>query len=122
MMRRRGIARRTGPGLVGTVARTAVIAGTAQATANAVNSRAAHKQDARTAAVDQQNAVADLQAQVEQLQAQEAQAQIPVAPAPTPAASVQDDLIAKLTQLGELHSAGILTDEEFAAAKAKALS
>lgn len=120
MMRRRGIARRTGPGLVGTVARTAVIAGTAQATANAVNSRAASKQNARVAAVEQQNAVADLQAQVEQLQVQEAQAQIPVAP--TPAASKPDDLIAKLTQLGELHSAGILTDEEFAAAKAKALS
>lgn len=120
MMRRRSVARRGGPGLVGTVARTAVIAGTAQATANAVNTSAARKQDARTAAVDQQNAVTDLQAQVEQLQAQEAQAQIPAAPAP--AASGQSDLIAKLTQLGELHAAGILTDEEFSAAKAKALS
>lgn len=118
MMRRRSTARRGGPGLVGTVARTAVIAGTAQATANAVNSSAARKQDARAAAVDQQNAFTELQQQVEQLQAQEAQAQIPAASAAAP----QSDLVAKLTQLGELHAAGILSDEEFAAAKAKALS
>lgn len=120
MMRRRSVARRGGPGLVGTVARTAVIAGTAQATANAVNSRAASKQRAAASAVEQQNAVADLQAQVEQLQVQEAQAQMPAAPAPE--AGGQSDLITKLTQLGELHAAGILTDEEFVAAKAKALS
>lgn len=120
MMRRRSSARRGGPGLVNTVARTAVIAGTAQATANAVNRSAAQKQDARAAAIAQQNAVADLQQQVESLQAQEAQAVIP--PAPAPEAGGQGDLIAKLTQLGELHAAGILTDEEFAAAKAKALS
>lgn len=120
MMRRRSTARRSGPGLVGTVARTAVIAGTAQATANAVNSSAARKQEARAAAVEQQNVVADLQQQVEELQAQEVQAQIPVAP--QPAAAAQSDLVAKLTQLGELHAAGILTDEEFAAAKAKALA
>lgn len=116
MMRRRSASRRSGPGLVGTVARTAVIAGTAQATANAVNSSAARKQDARAAAADQQNAVADLQQQVEQLQVQEAQAQMPAAPA-----AGQSDLVTKLTQLGELHAAGILNDEEFAAAKAKAL-
>lgn len=113
--------RRGGPGLVGTMARTAVIAGTAQATANAVNSRAEHKQQATMAAAEQHNAVAELQQQVEALQAQEAQAVV-TPPAPAPAAAPQDALIAKLAQLGELHSAGILTDDEFAAAKAKILS
>lgn len=112
--------RRTGPGLVGTVARTAVIAGTAQATANAVNTRAGQKHSARSAAIEQQNAVAELQQQVDALQAHEAQAAIS-APAAAVAAP-QDELIQRLTQLGELHAAGILTDEEFAAAKAKALS
>ena len=37
-------------------------------------------------------------------------------------AAAGDDLMAKLTQLGELRSAGILSEEEFAAAKAKLLS
>lgn len=118
MMRRRSAARRGGPGLVETVARTAVIAGTAQVTANAVNSSAARKQEARAAAAADKNAVAELQQQVEALQAQEVKAEIPAAPSATGGS----DLIAKLTQLGELHASGILTDEEFAAAKAKALA
>lgn len=33
-----------------------------------------------------------------------------------------EDLTAKLTQLAELNKSGVLTDEEFAAAKAKLLS
>jgi hypothetical protein len=52
----------------------------------------------------------------------------PVAPpqaAPAPASpagsGVNDVLLAQLTQLGELHGKGVLTDEEFAAAKAKLL-
>lgn len=48
----------------------------------------------------------------------------PAEPAPPPAApapSGGDDLIARLTHLASLHSAGVLTDEEFAAAKAKLL-
>jgi hypothetical protein len=44
----------------------------------------------------------------------------PPAPAPAPAAS-QADMIAQLEQLGRLHEAGVLTDEEFAAQKAKLL-
>ena len=40
----------------------------------------------------------------------------PAAPAPT-----HDDMVAELQRLGDLHSKGILTDEEFAAAKAKLL-
>lgn len=44
----------------------------------------------------------------------------PAAAAPAPAAG--DDLMAKLTKLAEMKAAGILSDEEFAAAKAKLLS
>jgi membrane protease subunit (stomatin/prohibitin family) len=51
---------------------------------------------------------------------QQAAEQQPVAPAqPAPA---HDDKIEKLKQLGELKNAGILTDEEFAAEKAKILN
>ena len=42
------------------------------------------------------------------------------APAPAPAAS-ETDTIEALKELGELHAQGILTDEEFAAQKAKLL-
>jgi hypothetical protein len=42
-----------------------------------------------------------------------------VAP-PAPAAA-EDPLTAQLNQLASLHTAGVLSDEEFAAAKAKAL-
>ncbi len=48
--------------------------------------------------------------QIAELQAQQA-----------PAAPAQDDQMAELTRLAQMHSAGILTDEEFTAAKAKAL-
>ena len=42
-------------------------------------------------------------------------------PAPAPAAASQDDMSAELKRLGDLHASGVLTDEEFAAAKAKVL-
>jgi hypothetical protein len=46
----------------------------------------------------------------------------PVAPAPAPApAAPVDPTVAQIQKLAELHAAGILSDEEFAAAKAKAL-
>jgi uncharacterized protein YdgA (DUF945 family) len=41
--------------------------------------------------------------------------------APAPAAPAEDDPMAEVQKLAEMHAAGILTDEEFAAAKAKAL-
>lgn len=54
--------------------------------------------------------------QEERIQDLEAQ-QAPAAPAyaapPPAAAGPSDDAIAKLTQLGQLHEQGILTDEEF---------
>ena len=103
MMRRGGR-----PGLIGMAARTAVVAGTATAVAGGVQAHQANKQ--------QQAAEADAYEQ-QQAAAQMAQA----APAATPAASPQDELTAKLEQLASLHAQGILSDEEFASAKAKAL-
>ena len=44
----------------------------------------------------------------------------PAAPAAAPADS-NDDAMAQVTKLAELHKQGILTDQEFTAAKAKAL-
>ena len=64
-----------------------------------------------------------MQAQMEQMQAQQAAAAAaaPAAAAAAPAGA-GDDLMAQLTQLAQLHQAGVLSDEEFAAAKAKLLS
>lgn len=93
------------PRLLRTAARTAVIAGTA----TAVSGRVANRQQNRWA---QQNA---------QAQAAAASAPVPAA-APAPAAAAGgDDMIEKLKQLADLHAQGILTDDEFAAQKAKIL-
>jgi Short C-terminal domain len=86
---------RRGPGLVRTVGRTAVIAGTA----TAVSGRVADRQA-------QRNAPAEPQAQAVE------------APVEAPA---DDDYTAELEKLGDLHAKGILTDEEFAAKKAQLL-
>ncbi len=88
------------PGLIRGVARTAVIAGTATAVSNNVSRR----QAGRWAQQDQQQ-MAEQQQQM----------------APPPPAPANDDPIAKLKELGELLAQGILTDEEFAAQKAKLL-
>ena len=54
-------------------------------------------------------------------EAQEA-APPPAPEAPPPAAAPEEDpTVAKLNELAKLHASGVLTDEEFAAAKAKAL-
>ena len=99
------------PGLLRGVARTAVIAGTATAVSGRVQRRQAEKYADRDAQI-----YADREAAYEQQMAAAAPA-----PAPAPAAAA-DDPIAKLKELGELHSQGVLTDEEFAAAKAKVLN
>lgn len=119
------------PGLVGTMARTAVIAGTATAVSGNVQASQAAKQQAvaqKQAAEQAQAAqVAAMQAQIADLQA----AQAPAAPAPNPPvapvapvapAPPGNDLMGQLQQLAGMHQAGILTDAEFAAAKAKLLS
>ena len=42
--------------------------------------------------------------------------------APAPAARLAPDLTTQLQQLAQLHTAGVLSDEEFAAAKQKLLA
>ena len=98
-------------GLLRMAARTAVVAGTA----TAVSGRVAHRQNEKWAAqeqgdYDQQQAAYDAGVQAAQAQAQVA--------TPAPA---QADPNAELQNLANLHAQGVLTDEEFAAAKAKIL-
>lgn len=118
--------RRAGrPGLVGTMARTAVVAGTATAVSGGMQRRAAGRQaqaaDAAAYQQMQQQAALDAQMQAAAQQAAAAQAAAPPA-APAPAAPAADDPVAKLKELAELKAAGVLSDEEFAAMKAKILS
>ena len=94
--------------IMGTVARTAVIAGTA----TAVSGRVAAKQQAG----------AQQAADAAAYQQQQQQAQQAPPPPPAPAAGgMNDAAIAQLKSLAELHQQGILTDEEFSAQKAKIL-
>ncbi|OCI32179.1 SHOCT domain-containing protein [Oerskovia enterophila] len=110
--------RRVGrPGLLGTMARTAVIAGTASATAGAVQR---HQQGKAEQQAEAQQYQAQQQAEQQQMYAaQAAQAQAPAAAAP---AGGENDLLAQLEKLGQLKAAGVLDDAEFAAAKAKLLT
>ncbi len=93
--------RRGRPGLIGraahTAARTAVIAGTATAVSGRVAGRQAAAPETPSAApVPEAVAVAH--------------------------AAMDDDAIARLQKLAELHKAGILTAEEFAEQKARLLA
>lgn len=99
------------------MARTAVIAGTASATAGAVNR---HQQSKAEQQAEQQQYEAQQQAQQQQLYAQQAAAAQAAQAAP-PAAAGGNDLLAQIEQLGQLHANGVLSDAEFAAAKAKLL-
>jgi hypothetical protein len=82
-------------GLVRMAARTAVVAGTA----TAVSGRVARRQAAKYDQPEEQAAPA----------------------AAAPAEPEQDEQIAKLQDLAQLNKQGVLSDEEFAAAKAKVL-
>lgn len=97
------------PGLIRGVARTAAIAGTATAVSNRVSRRQAGRWSQ--------------QAEAQAYEQQQAQQYAPPPPAPAPvAADGGDDMLAQLEKLGELRDKGILTDEEFAAQKAKLLA
>jgi membrane protease subunit (stomatin/prohibitin family) len=85
-------------GLLRMATRTAVVAGTA----TAVSGRVARRQAAGNA--DQQS-----------------QQTAPPPEAPQAAAPAESDDAAKLQELAQLHANGVLTDEEFAASKAKIL-
>lgn len=82
------------PRLGRAVVRTAVVAGTATAVSGKVQQRQADKQDEKEAAQ---------------------------AAAAAPAAEPEVDAVAEIERLGALKEKGLLTDEEFAAAKAKIL-
>jgi molecular chaperone GrpE (heat shock protein) len=114
-----------------TVARTAVIAGTATAVSNKVSASGQAKAQAKAAQQQQQQAAAEaaaaeqqaaltaqdelanLKTQLEGLQAQQADAAALGGPGA---------MMAQMQQLAELKQAGMLTDEEFAAMKAKLLA
>jgi hypothetical protein len=102
-------------GLIGGMARTAVVAGTATAVSNRVSRRQAN----RWAEKDQS---AQDAADAEAYRQQQGYAQQAPPPPPQPAAPAQTDVVGQLQKLGELKAAGILTDEEFAAQKAKILA
>jgi Short C-terminal domain len=115
-MRRRMVGRSVARVAVG----TAVVAGTAGAVHHHQNQKYAQQDAAAQQQYDQayQQGAADAQAQQ--------QPYYPPPPPPQYAAPVEqapaDDLTAKLQQLAELHNSGVLTDEEFAAAKQKLLA
>ena len=99
------------PGLLRGIARTAVVAGTATAVSGRVQRRQAERYAGRDAAIYAQRDAAYAE------QTQQAQQPVYAAPPPAPA----DDRIEQLRQLGELKAQGILTEEEFAAEKARIL-
>jgi hypothetical protein len=87
------------PGLLRGVARTAVVAGTATAVSNRVSRRQANRWAAQEPAYEEPR--------YEQ-------------PPPAPPAPSSDP-VQRLSELAQLRDRGVLTDEEFAAAKAKIL-
>jgi hypothetical protein len=89
------------PGLLRGVARTAVVAGTATAVSNRVSRRQANRWS--------------------QQEEQQYEQQAPP-PAPAPVAAPQTDVVTQLKELADLKNQGILTEEEFAAQKAKVLA
>jgi hypothetical protein len=115
--------------LLGTVARTAVVAGTATAVSGGMMRHQQQKaaDQAQMAEYQEQQRQAEMQAEVAAQVAAQQPAQPPPAAAPAPAAAVapaggdMDAKLAQLQQLATLHQQGILTDEELAAQKAKIL-
>ncbi len=91
------------------IVRTAVVVGgvTAVAAGSRNKKKVAAEQQAES---DEQ--MDQMQSDIDQMKTQESD--------PAPAAS-SGDMMSELEQLGELHSSGVLTDDEFTAAKAKIL-
>jgi len=99
------------------MARTAAVVGTATATRNAVNR---HQADKNAAAYQHaMDSAQPAEPQVVYVQAPPQEAAPP--PPAAPAAAPQSDLVAQINQLSQLHNAGVLSDAEFEAAKAKLL-
>jgi hypothetical protein len=90
------------PGLLRGVARTAVIAGTATSVSNRVSRRQGQRWQAQ---------------EMQQAPPEQQQAPAPAAPAP----ASEQSTIEQLKELAALKDQGVLTEEEFAAQKAKIL-
>ena len=97
---------RRGPGLFGVMARTAVVAGTATVVSGSIREKQVEGAQAKQAAAQQQAAAA---------------APAPAAAPPSDSGAMTSEMITQLKQLAELHTQGILTDDEFATQKAKLL-
>ena len=102
-------------GLIRGMARTAAVVGTATAVSGRVQRRQQNRWE------QQENAQAYEQQQAAAAAAPPPQYAAP-APAPAPAAPSSADTIEQLTKLADLKAAGILTDAEFEAQKAKILA
>src|SRR5690349_16280399 len=105
------------PGLLRGLARVGVAAGTWTAVSNGVSRRQANRwarQDEQQYYAQQGQAAAQQQAAMQPQAAMQQQA----APAPAP----QRDTVQQLKDLAELKAQGILTEQEFAAQKAKILA
>lgn len=112
-MIRRGFGRIGRPGLLGTMARTAVVAGTATAVTGGMRRR--QEQRAEQAA--------EAQAYEQQQYAPPPAAYQAPAPQAAPSApTATDTLIDQLEKLGDLKDRGLLTDAEFAAQKGRLLA
>jgi hypothetical protein len=109
-------------GLIGGMARTAVIAGTA----TAVSNRVSRRQAARWSEEDQSSAPPPppppQYAAPPPQYAPPPPQYAPPPPAPASAAPAGNDLSEQIQKLAGLRDAGILTEQEFAAAKAKLIS
>jgi len=80
----------------------------------------ARRQEEQAQMEDEQNArISDLEQQQAPAQYQQAPPQYQQPPSPAPAPAASSPMIDQLNQLAELHKQGVLTDDEFAAAKAK---
>jgi hypothetical protein len=83
------------------------------------------RSEVRSAPNQQQQDLETIKAQLAMLQAQQAQAAIAAQQATSlagqTATSAGPDLTTQLQLLGQMHDAGVLTEDEFAAAKAKLL-
>jgi hypothetical protein len=99
------------PGLIRGVARTAVIAGTATAVSGRVQRRQAERYAERDAQLAYQQDQAYQQAYYQQ-----------APPAPAAPSSPAPDVVQQLKDLAALKEQGILTEEEFAAQKARILA
>ena len=101
------------PGLLRGMARTAVVAGTATAVSNRVSRRQAQRW------ADQGQQYAPVQ-RVGYTTQQRPEYEAP--PPPPPPAAAAPDPIQQLKDLAELKNQGVLTEQEFAAQKAKILA